>query len=126
MEVMFTAVKPVIQHGSQPGRWSGDPGPQRPRNAGGSGRSPCGHGHGSETGCDDERAPDLTVGTAPKSMATPRIRVANVSKLFGGNRAEAKRLIGEGLDKVEILQRTGCTIAVHDVSFDVGAGEIFV
>lgn len=52
--------------------------------------------------------------------------MANVSKLFGGDRADAKRLIDQGLDKVEILKRTGCTIAVHDVSFDVAEGEIFV
>lgn len=68
----------------------------------------------------------MTVGPAPGNTIPPRIRVANVSKLFGGDRAEARRLIGEGLDKVEILGRTGCTIAVNDISFDVAAGEIFV
>ena len=68
----------------------------------------------------------MTEGTAPETATPPRIRAASVSKLFGGNRAEARRLIGEGLDKVEILRRTGCTIAVNDISFDVAAGEIFV
>ena len=55
-----------------------------------------------------------------------RIAVRGVSKIFGAGIDRALRLMREGHDKGEILKRSGCVIAVNDVSFSVGAGEIFV
>jgi glycine betaine/proline transport system ATP-binding protein len=36
------------------------------------------------------------------------------------------RLVADGLSKDEVFEQTGSTVAVHDASFDVDAGEIFV
>jgi len=55
-----------------------------------------------------------------------RIAVRGVSKIFGSATEEALRLLREGHGKAEVLKRTGCVVAVNDVSFTVGAGEIFV
>lgn len=56
------------------------------------------------------------------------IEVRNLTKVFGDGRAadEAVRLAGEGLGRSEIQRRTGATLAVHDVSFDIADGELFV
>ena len=55
-----------------------------------------------------------------------RIAVCGVSKIFGAATDEALRLLREGHGKADVLKRTGCVVAVNDVSFSVGAGEIFV
>lgn len=56
------------------------------------------------------------------------IEVRNLTKVFGDGRAadEAVRLAGEGLGRSEIQRRTGATLAVHDVSFGIADGELFV
>ncbi|HEY3682571.1 MAG TPA: betaine/proline/choline family ABC transporter ATP-binding protein [Streptosporangiaceae bacterium] len=54
------------------------------------------------------------------------ITVRNLWKIFG---PRADRLIGTpdaDLDRDELRRRTGCTIAVRDISFDVAPGEVFV
>ncbi|MBB6174083.1 glycine betaine/proline transport system ATP-binding protein [Nocardiopsis mwathae] len=56
----------------------------------------------------------------------PKISVRNLWKIFGKN---AGSIIGtdyERLDQETVLEKTGCTIAVRDVSFDVYPGETFV
>ena len=58
-------------------------------------------------------------------MAT--IKVKNLSKIFGPHaRKEAAGLLRQGVSKAEILERTGCTVAINDASFEVQEGEIFV
>jgi glycine betaine/proline transport system ATP-binding protein len=54
-----------------------------------------------------------------------RLRVRGVSKVFGRKSAEALRKISQGAEPVEVRQ-LGATVAVADVSFEVGDGEIFV
>lgn len=56
------------------------------------------------------------------------IEVRNLTKVFGDGRAadEAVRLAGEGEVRSGIQRRTGATLAVHDVSFDIADGELFV
>ncbi|MBX9389989.1 glycine betaine/L-proline ABC transporter ATP-binding protein [Streptomonospora nanhaiensis] len=56
----------------------------------------------------------------------PRIRVRGLWKIFGRN---ADSIVGTetaALDRDTIRERTGCTVAVRDMSFDVHPGEIFV
>jgi glycine betaine/proline transport system ATP-binding protein len=57
---------------------------------------------------------------------TPAIRVRALTKVFGPDSDQALRLAGEGATRAEIQRRTGATLAVHDVSFDVRPGELFV
>ena len=59
-------------------------------------------------------------------MTSPVLRVSGLTKVFGAGEREALRLAGEGLGRGEIQQRTGATLAVHDVSFEVERGELFV
>jgi glycine betaine/proline transport system ATP-binding protein len=59
-------------------------------------------------------------------MTTPMIRCAGVTKVFGTASDEALAMARDGADRGEIQQRTGATLAVRDVSFDVERGELFV
>ena len=54
------------------------------------------------------------------------LRVENLFKFYGPNKAQAKALIKKGKSKSEILDKTGCNIALNDVSFEVKKGEMFV
>jgi glycine betaine/proline transport system ATP-binding protein len=56
----------------------------------------------------------------------PLIRAAGVWKIFG---AHADRVLGTAdaeLSRAELREKTGCTIAVRDVSIEVWPGEVFV
>ncbi len=57
----------------------------------------------------------------------PVFSVRNLWKVFG---PKADRVPGDtsltGLSAAEVRERTGCTAAVRDVSFDVARGEVFV
>jgi glycine betaine/proline transport system ATP-binding protein len=53
------------------------------------------------------------------------LSVRNLRKLFGINRSAARKMLQEGVGKNEILKKTGVTVAVDDVSFDVERGKIF-
>jgi glycine betaine/proline transport system ATP-binding protein len=55
-----------------------------------------------------------------------KIKINNVTKVFGKNSKKALRLLDEGKGKQEILQQTGCTIGVNKASFNIYPGEIFV
>ncbi|MFD0773727.1 glycine betaine/L-proline ABC transporter ATP-binding protein [Streptomonospora algeriensis] len=63
----------------------------------------------------------------PHSAGTePRISVRNLWKIFGKH---AGSVVGTGLaeeDRETIRKRTGATVAVRDMSFDVHPGETFV
>lgn len=54
------------------------------------------------------------------------IKVKNLTKIFGRNHREAARLLDAGKSKDEILNKTGCTVAVNNASFSVEQGEFFV
>lgn len=54
------------------------------------------------------------------------IQVNNLSKIFGKMPNQVLKLLDEGLSKKEILEKTGHTVGVNRVSFNVNAGEIFV
>jgi len=58
--------------------------------------------------------------------AEPLVEVKNLYKIFGPDPDEAYRLLGEGLSKDEIFERTGMTVGVRDANFDVYKGEVFV
>ena len=53
------------------------------------------------------------------------LSVRNLRKFFGINRSSARKMLQEGAGKNEILKKTGVTVAVNDVSFDVERGKIF-
>ncbi|WP_019119473.1 quaternary amine ABC transporter ATP-binding protein [Brevibacillus massiliensis] len=55
-----------------------------------------------------------------------KIRVENLTKIFGRVPHKAMELLAKGWSKQQILQETGCTFGVNNVSFEVKTGEIFV
>lgn len=59
-------------------------------------------------------------------MESPCLDVQDVWKVFGPKPERALEMAGEGSSRGEILEQTGCTVAVKGVSFDVGVGETFV
>lgn len=54
------------------------------------------------------------------------IVVENVTKIFGPRPESVLKLLEEGATKEEILRKTGHTVGVRDVSFEVRPGETFV
>ncbi len=59
-------------------------------------------------------------------QTSPKIVLEHVNKLFGPNQDQALQLLKDGLSKEEILDATGCTIAVKDANLTINSGEIFV
>jgi glycine betaine/proline transport system ATP-binding protein len=57
---------------------------------------------------------------------TPKLSIKNVFKIFGDYPEDAFRFLEQGLEKDAIFEKTGQTIGVHDASFDIYEGEIFV
>ncbi|MGW7331416.1 quaternary amine ABC transporter ATP-binding protein, partial [Streptomyces sp. NPDC054840] len=64
---------------------------------------------------------------APHTAAEAVFSVRDLWKVFGpkADRVPADQELG-ALDAAELRERTGCTAAVRDVSFDVRKGEVFV
>ncbi|MBS3940564.1 MAG: glycine betaine/L-proline ABC transporter ATP-binding protein [Actinobacteria bacterium] len=56
----------------------------------------------------------------------PHIRVEHLYKVFGPRPQRALQAAHDGADRAEIQQRFGNVLAVDDVSFEVGRGELFV
>jgi len=63
---------------------------------------------------------------AEAGTETMMLTVEGVSKVFGSHPDRALQLAEDGLSRGEILQSTGSTVAVRDVSFEVRTGETFV
>jgi glycine betaine/proline transport system ATP-binding protein len=55
-----------------------------------------------------------------------KLSVKNLFKVFGDKPETAFKLLEKGLDKDQIFAKTGLTVGVQDVSFDIFEGEIFV
>lgn len=55
-----------------------------------------------------------------------KVKVSHLTKIFGKKSKQALDMIKENKDKTEILKKTGATVGVYDVNFEVEEGEIFV
>ncbi|HDU0070881.1 TPA: glycine betaine/L-proline ABC transporter ATP-binding protein [Listeria monocytogenes] len=55
-----------------------------------------------------------------------KIKVEELTKIFGKKDSKASSLLSQGKSKTEILKETGATIGVNKASFSVEEGEIFV
>ena len=55
-----------------------------------------------------------------------KIKINNVSKIFGKNAKKASQMLEQGKTKRDILKETGATVGVNRANFDVYDGEIFV
>ncbi len=59
-------------------------------------------------------------------MANQKIKVEHLTKIFGRNPKGVLQKVNAGFSKEKLLQETGHTLGVKDVSFDVHEGETFV
>lgn len=59
-------------------------------------------------------------------MMTIKVKVENLTKIFGKNPKGVLPKVKQGFSKDEILAETGHTVGVYNVSFEVNEGEIFV
>jgi len=64
--------------------------------------------------------------TKKRGVPVSKLRVENLTKIFGENEDEALALSKQGKSKQEILEATGATVGVSQASFSVEEGEIFV
>ena len=56
----------------------------------------------------------------------PKLKVNHLTKIFGKKTKPALEMIRANKSKTEILEKTGATVGVYDVNFEVEEGEIFV
>ena len=54
------------------------------------------------------------------------IEVEGLYKVFGSDPQRVFPLLEKGMDKSEILDKTGCTIGINNASFSIERGEMFV
>ena len=55
-----------------------------------------------------------------------KIKVEDLTLIFGKRKQEALALLDKGVSKEEILKKTKCTVGVNKVNFEIKEGEIFV
>ncbi|MDT2770141.1 glycine betaine/L-proline ABC transporter ATP-binding protein [Enterococcus pseudoavium] len=55
-----------------------------------------------------------------------KVKVENLTKIFGKKQQQALAMIQENRSKNEIVEQTGATVGVYDANFEVNEGEIFV
>ncbi len=55
-----------------------------------------------------------------------KIKVEDLTLIFGKRKQEALALLEKGVSKEEILKKTKCTVGVNKVNFEIKEGEIFV
>lgn len=56
----------------------------------------------------------------------PKIKIKNLYKIFGPYPQRSLKKLASGISKEKLLQETGNTVGVHNVSFSVEQAEIFV
>lgn len=59
-------------------------------------------------------------------MGDVLIELRDLTKVFGAERNTALKLLEQGANKEEVLQKTGCNVGVNRVSLTIGEGELFV
>jgi glycine betaine/L-proline transport ATP binding subunit len=55
-----------------------------------------------------------------------KLEVKHLTKIFGKRQKQALEMVQQAKSKTKILEKTGATVGVYDVNFEVQAGEIFV
>ncbi|HKL10460.1 MAG TPA: glycine betaine/L-proline ABC transporter ATP-binding protein [Clostridia bacterium] len=59
-------------------------------------------------------------------IKNPKIKVENLTKVFGKNPKETLKLLDLGMKKNEIQKKTGTTVGIDNASFEIKEGEVFV
>jgi len=61
-----------------------------------------------------------------KEIKSPKVKVENLTKVFGKNAKETLKLMELGMKKNEILKKNGTTVGIDSASFEIEEGEVFV
>lgn len=61
-----------------------------------------------------------------RRIGLAKVEVKKLTKIFGKKTQTALEMMQQHQPKTEILKKTGATVGVYDVNFDVKEGEIFV
>lgn len=61
-----------------------------------------------------------------QTQCSVKIRVENVSKVFGRDPAAALAQVRAGMDKTRLKEETDHVLGLHDITLDIRAGETFV
>jgi len=59
-------------------------------------------------------------------MKKPKIEINNIYKIFGNNPKSVLHMVKDGATKEEVLEKTGHTVGLDNVSLKIEEGEIFV
>ena len=70
-------------------------------------------------------SPGHYIGPVVTTEPTP-LECHQITKVFGDNVAGARTLLADGRDRQQVLDETGCLVAVRDATFSVERGETFV
>ena len=54
------------------------------------------------------------------------LRVEHIEKIYGRNRKEAAEFAAKGMEKENIREKTGATLALWDINLSINQGEVFV
>ncbi|MGK7888962.1 MAG: glycine betaine/L-proline ABC transporter ATP-binding protein [Leptolyngbyaceae cyanobacterium] len=75
----------------------------------------------------DLKTPDLKIPDLKQADTTdPKIKVENLIKIYGKKPRQALQHFRDGGDRDSMLAETDHVLGVADVSFEIGAGELFV
>ncbi|MBF6978650.1 glycine betaine/L-proline ABC transporter ATP-binding protein [Aerococcaceae bacterium zg-BR22] len=55
-----------------------------------------------------------------------KVQIKHLTKIFGKKTKQALELVKQQMSKQEILEKTGATVGVYDISMDINENEIFV
>lgn len=55
-----------------------------------------------------------------------KLKVEDLTIIFGKNKEKALELLDKGFSKKEILEKTGCTVGINKANFEIYEGEFFV
>lgn len=61
-----------------------------------------------------------------KGRVMEKIVIENLYKIFGDQPKKAMKMLEDGFEKDDILEKTGQTVGVNNANFSVNTGEIFV
>jgi len=55
-----------------------------------------------------------------------KLKVEDLTIIFGKHKEKAQELLDQGFSKKEILEKTGCTVGINKANFEIYEGEFFV
>ncbi|MBU0801537.1 MAG: glycine betaine/L-proline ABC transporter ATP-binding protein, partial [Alphaproteobacteria bacterium] len=58
--------------------------------------------------------------------AEPLIEIESLTQIFGNTPTKVLPMVNDGMNKSDVLAKTGHTVGLRDINLSVNRGEIFV